>query len=431
MTVALDLNILRALSTRNRFLALKGAVPREMVDQATHTMLGWFELYFSTHPDHILLDPSALMTLIRLRGNSDEAGLLIMGRICEQLAQPIDANTLQATIGTLEDLRMSGEAGSLLTRYNSGEEIDIAYELRLMAQQSIQRRERTTYAKWADEDPLKYIEAGADDSGLQLNLFQAFSENLKGLRPGHNIGVAAPTDAGKTSLLCAIAICLAKQAKTMYPDRPLLYLVNEGTAEGITPRLYQTALQCNTADLLKAGRAGTLVPQYEAIVGRRDAIRLVNIHGLKLSAVSRIIEAHNPYCVFTDMTGRISANSNTSGGANDISQLEEVWNSFRELAVILQFLHFGTIQISAEGFDELYPPLSALQNSKAGIQTTFDLALYMGRKVGMSNIEDIRGISTPKNKLARSGKRSSNQFNVHFNADTNTWVDGVNVGGAA
>lgn len=424
---ALDLNILRALSTKARFVALRGSVPVQMLDQNTNRTLDWFDLYFNTHPDHLLIDPSALMTMIRLRGQLDESNLLVMGRICELIAQPLDNNVLQATVQALEDMRLSGEVGALLARYNNGEEVDIAYETRLLASTCIARRERTTHAKWADDDPLVYIEQAADDSGLKLDLFPQFAENLKGLRAGHNVGVGASTDVGKTSLLCAVATCLAKQAKTVHPEKPLLYLVNEGMAETITPRMYQTVVGVDNVELLRLARAGELLPRYVDVVGRRDAIRLVNIHGLKLSAVSRIIEAHEPYAVISDMTGRISANSNIQGGANDIGQLEEVWNGMRELAAILQFIHFGTAQISAEGHNEWYPQLSAIQNSKTGIQTTWDLAVYIGRCNAMSGMEDIRGISTPKNKLARSGKKGLNQFQVAFDPGTNRWDGGIQV----
>lgn len=102
---------------------------------------------------------------------------------------------------------------------------------------------------------------------------------------------------------------------------------------------------------------------------------LKNIHGKNVSQVEQIIEHFNPYVVVTDMTGRIRSVSNRGGGANDIQQLEEVWNGMRELAAIHDFLHMGTIQVSAEGFDQLFPALSAMQNSKTGIQTTLDLCL--------------------------------------------------------
>lgn len=98
--------------------------------------------------------------------------------------------------------------------------------------------------KWASDDILQYLEADADDSGLQFDTFDILKQNLKGLHAGHNIAVVAPTDKGKTSLLCRIAVDMAKQAKNIdeYKDSCILYLVNEGLAETITPRIYCTAL---------------------------------------------------------------------------------------------------------------------------------------------------------------------------------------------
>jgi hypothetical protein len=105
---------------------------------------------------------------------------------------------------------------------------------------------------------------------------------------------------------------------------------------------------------------------------------------------------------------------------NDVSQLEEAWNTMRELAAMQGFIHCGTTQVSAEGMDMLFPPLSAMQNSKVGIQTTLDLCIMMG---ALNNIEvqNLRGISTPKNKLARTGCSSTNQLECYFTPETNTW----------
>ena len=423
MEQSLDFNILRALSTRDRFIALRDSVPSEMVDSNTATILTWFGMYFQAHEDHLLIDPAALLTYIKLRGGYQQDQMGIYENIIQRLGEPLDDTTLRTTVQTLEELRLSGESAALIARFQNGEEVDLAYELQLLAQRTKQRMERTSAAKWASDDPLVYIEAAADDSGLQWDVFPHLRQTLKGLREGHNIAVAAPTDAGKTSLLCELAVCFAKQAQHVFPDQPLLYLLNEGTAEGVTPRMLQTALHVNNNELLRLARAGNLRQKFADIVGRWDAIRLVNIHGMKLSQVSRIIEAHKPYMVISDMTGRITANSNHSGGSNDIGQLEEVWNSMRELAAIQHFIHMGTVQVSAEGFDMLYPPLSAMQNSKTGIQTTLDMCLMMGRMdvQGAANMETVRGISTPKNKLARSGCKSLNQFPTTFDASTNTW----------
>lgn len=94
----------------------------------------------------------------------------------------------------------------------------------------------------------------------------------------------------------------------------------------------------------------------------------------------------------------------------------------REMAAIYDFLHIGTVQVSAEGFDMMFPPLSAMQNSKTGIQTTLDLAIFMGA-VNAENMDFIRGISTPKNKCASTGVKGKNQFEVLFDPEINLWSE--------
>lgn len=419
----IDRVILQALMRRDRFRALRGAVPSEMFDAATMSLLDWFQLYFNTHPEHEQIDPDALLTLIKLRANLDKNGLAIMATIVGKLAEPVAPDVINSTINQLEELAFSGKAGAILSAYNNGDEIDITFELASLAQQARRRMDTSAGAKWADGNILDYLKADADDSGLQWTTFLPLQQSLKGLRGGHNVAVAAPTDKGKSSLLCRLAVDFAAQGKIIYPDRPLIYLVNEGQAEVLTPRIYQSAVKKPRNELMRMATDGSLVKAYEEIVGRRDAIRLINIHGMNVGQVSRIIEAHKPYGVITDMTGRIRSNSN-NGGMNDVAQLEEAWNAMRELAAMMDFWHMGTVQVSAEGMDNLFPPLSALQNSKVGIQTTLDLCIMMG---ALNNLEcaDLRGISTPKNKLAKSGMKSQNQLECWFSPEINDWSVGA------
>lgn len=415
----LEKYLLHALSRRDKYRALIGAVPRDMLDQHTVNMLDWFGVYFSTNSDQEYIDYGALSTLIKLRASLDETQHAVVNALINQLKESVDPNLVASTVNQLEELSFAGKAGALLSSYNNGNEVDITFELARLSQETRRRIDTSAGAKWADGDILKYIEDDADDSGIQLTTFPLLQATLKGLRGGHNICVSAPTDKGKSSLLIRMLVDFAAQAKTMYPDQPALYLVNEGTAETLTPRVYQTACGLTRDKMLEMARAGTLVPAYEKVVGRRDAIRLVNIHGQNTAQVSRIIEAHNPYLVITDMTGRIRSSSN-SGGMNDVAQLEEAWNTMRELAAIQNFIHIGTTQVSSEGMDMLYPPLSAMQNSKVGIQTTLDLCIMMGA-LNNPEVADLRGISTPKNKLARTGKRSQNQLEIYFTPEVNQW----------
>ena len=416
-----DLIILKALSNKKHFMGVYNSIPKDMLDPLSNEVLKLYDRYFIQYA-HDSIDYNVLSTWVLLNHHdSTRRGQLL--RVINTIQQTdIAPEVLENVSNQIEELAFSGKLGNLLSKYNAGEDIDLTYEVELLAKKTRERMEILSNKKWASDDILQYLEADADDSGLQFDTFDILKQNLKGLHAGHNIAVVAPTDKGKTSLLCRIAVDMAKQAKNIdeYKDSCILYLVNEGLAETITPRIYCTALAVTRDKALQMARQGTITKAYEQVVGRRDCIRLVNIHGMNVAQVAKIIEAHKPYLVITDMTGRIR--SNRSKGINELQELEDVWNSMRELSAIHKFIHIGTIQVSAEGMNNLFPPLTAMQWSKVGIQTTLDLCIMIGAVTDDESMVDMRGVSTPKNKLARSGKRADNRFTVHFEPELNIWT---------
>ena len=415
--------ILHALRDKRRFAMLRSAVPDDMLSPDSTNMLAWFQLYFATYPEAERVEVDQLQALIKLRADPSAGGDAIA--ITQHLASTLNVEPLPDAIAgisnTLRERDLSGKAGAILARFNRGEEVDLAYELKALALDAKREMQAGGVSTWADGDIHAYLRDDADEGGLIIDVFGDVLKNqLKGLRPGNNIAVVAPTDKGKTSLLCRLSASFAKQRKAAFAEdqRPILVLINEGQAERITPRLWQTVLDCSREQLYAWSNDGSLEQRYAKAIGERRAIVLKNIHGKNVSQVEQIIEHFNPYVVITDMTGRIRSVSNRGGAANDINQLEEVWNGMRELAAIHDFLHMGTIQVSAEGFDMLFPPISAMQNSKTGIQTTLDLCLMMG---ALTNLPNVRGIGTPKNKLARAGMKGENQIQVVFDPIMNTW----------
>lgn len=426
----LDRNLLQALREHKRYDTLYPYVPLGSFTSDTRQMLKYFGLYFKRYPEHEYVELEPLGTLIRLEGKLNSDQLALFGAIIEQLKIQVSPDVIRNTLEQLNVIRYSEQLALLVQRYKDGDEVDLVNEVQILTQVTKSQVDTQDKALWADGDIWEYIQAEADDAGYMLDcLPDDLTDNLKGLTSGKNVCVAMPTDKGKTSLFCAIAVCLARQHKAFLDSgyelafRPVLYLINEGTAEAITPRVYQTALVMDGMQLYQLGKEGgsaAIVAKYEQIVGRRDAIRLVNIHGMTTAQVARIIEAHNPFCVLTDMTGRIRCLG--AQGINDINQLEAVWDTMRQFAAIYDFFHIGSAQISAEGFDTLFPPLSALQNSKTGIQTTIDLAIWGGALVNPDpKVEFLRGFSTPKNKLKRTGKKSNARVETIFNPDKNTW----------
>lgn len=418
----MDVPVLQALRDKRRFKSLIHAVPAEMLSVETQTLLQWYAAYWEAYPEHTRVDSQFLQSLIKIRcTQSDPTQVaLALQMVRQALDTPEDKPAIDGLVSKMYELDFSGRAGAVLAAYNRGEEIDLAFELQQLASTTRRAMAEGGQASWASQSILECLEDDSDAGGLQWTMFPQLHMGLKGLHIGDNVAVVAPTDKGKTSFLCMMMSEFQKQAKTLYPGQPTLYLVNEGRKERIKVRAWQTLLKMNREQLFEAAKGHGVDHLIAEQWGGVDMVRIVDIHGKSMSQVSNIIGQHNPHTVITDMTGRIRAPSNKGGGMNDIGQLEEVWNCIREDSVIQGYGHIGTVQVSAEGFDMLYPPLSAFQNSKTGIQTTLDLCIMMGALVNPT-AQFLRGISTPKNKLAKSGMNGYVQFEATFNPQNNTW----------
>lgn len=437
-----DLNILKFFMKRKQFTSTYSTLPKELFDVDTVTMLKWFQHYYKKYPEDSTIVVDKLITLMKLDKGTDDKTFALTKQILEQLRQPLDSVIRATILEQLEERRLAGEIGMIMKQWEDGAEVDFSFEVLNKAQESHKRRKIKHQGSWEDGDVWNMVQEDADNSGYLFDFLpRTFYMNLKGCNEGDNICIGAPTNKGKTSFLVNIAVSFAQQHKVMYekhlaevqadgwvePEeykpmvwQPVLYLVNEGTARKITPRVYQTALSVDREELFKLGASGSLEAKYLKVMGRRDAVRLVNVHGYSVAEITRVIEQHNPFLVITDMTGRIRVSSNS--GSNDVQQLEEVWETMRIQAAIQNFIHVGTIQISAEGFNNFYPPISAAQNSKTGVQTTWDLAVYIGAmNEPTEGQEGVRGISTPKSKMARSGCKDNIQQLTHFSAEKNTW----------
>ena len=150
-----------------------------------------------------------------------------------------------------------------------------------------------------------------DDEGGYTWRLKCLRESMRGLRGGDFGIIAGRPDKGKTSFIASEVTHLAKQIPE---HRNVLWLNNEGPGRRIIPRLYQAALSLERSELVAANQAGTADEQYKAAVGRVDKIRIADIHGMYVSRVESLIEAHNPEIVVFDMIDKIKGFGDASEG---------------------------------------------------------------------------------------------------------------------
>lgn len=418
-----DTLILQALRERQKYRTLIGSVPMQMLGPEAQAILGWFPIYHQAYPEHDYVDVDALDALIKLRSGYTAEQLAVMRHAANMLRQHCDENALKGVVNQLYERDFAGRAGALLTQYNAGQEVDLVYELSRISQDVSRTIAQSTSTDWIQDSIESILAMEEKDYGLKFPLV-LLQEHIKGILGGASVAIAGRPDKGKTSLIAFILVAFARQLDKYFdPERPILWLNNEGKGQRIVPRIYQAALGVDMDELVALSNAGELRARYEGAVGRIDRIRVKDMHGASFAQIEQVIEVMKPSVVVWDMMANFRL-GHASAGGNKADEVEEKWQIAREMAVRHDFVSLGTVQISNEGGNMLYPPYSALKDSKTGIQGATDIILMMGA-LDSADMAPLRGLSTPKNKFQMPGKPSHVQAEVYFDASRCKFQEGA------
>lgn len=421
----MDNLLLSALAHRQRYRSLNHVVPTGMISQDTSVMLAWFGAYWNAFPEreHIVVDE--LISLVRIRsGNASAEQIGITLQLCEGLRRPIDEAALRGILGQLHELDLSGRAAALISQYNNGVEVNLAYELNKLSAHAVRSMAQSAPSDYIDTPIHELLSEIDNDSGIKFRRLALLRESVAGLQGGASIAIAARPDKGKTSFIASVITDWAPQLEDVFgAGRPILWLNNEGSGKRIIPRVYQAALQCDLNELIRLSNAGELIPRYtKAVGGTPDIIRVKDMHGASLAQVEQVIESIRPAVVIYDMVANFRLGG-TANGSNKADMVEQLWQSIREMAVTHDHIALSTVQISQEGGNMLYPPYSALKDSKTGVQGATDVILMMG-SLDNPDAQVIRGLSTPKNKFAMPAKQSYVMGEVWFDGAKCKFDDG-------
>ncbi|UNA01096.1 putative DNA helicase [Erwinia phage Loshitsa2] len=416
----MDSLIISAMTNRKVWDRLRKNIPGSMLAPDTNSMLSWVELYWGSYPEDVMVSWASFNTMLGLRGGHltpEELGTM---RILIKQVQDVPHSDTESTVRMLAELAYSGEVAAINQRYQDGEEVDLMTELKALGRKYGDTvKTQDSLLQWEQRNVDDILAANDEQGGLKFNFMPVLAERIRGARGGDCIGVAAPVDAGKTSLLSCIAVDWASQMAAdpeTYGNRPILWLVNESLASRTVPRIYQAATHLTLEGIRERHKVGEFAPLFLKKVGTWDRIRVKDAHSISMAQISSLVEEMKPAALFVDMVANIKGGTADSEHQN----LEAKWQFLRELGCEHDMITVGTMQLSAEGYDMLYPPLTAMKQSKIGVQGALDLALFMGRLDPQAKPEysDIRGISTPKNKMPVSGKQSSSQFETVFKGGT-------------
>lgn len=422
----MDLLLLHALSNKQRYRALKHVVPLGMLSPDTAAMLQWYEAYYQTFPERETISIDELLSLIRLRAaNASPEAIAITIRLCEMLRQPADDHAVRGILGQLHELDLAGRAGALISKYNNGDEVDLAFELNKLSQATVRSMAQSAGTDYIDTPIHEILSEVDNDFGLKFRKVALLREHIAGLNGGASLAIAARPDKGKTSFIADTITDWAPQIESVFGERrPILWLNNEGSGKRIIPRVYQAALGATLPEIITLSNAGQLQEAYSnALGGFHDAIRVKDMHGATFAQIEQVIENMRPAVVVFDMLANFRIGGAGAAGANKADQVELAWQITREMAVQHDFIALSTVQISQEGGNQLYPPYSALKDSKTAAQGATDIIMMLG-SLDSPEFQALRGLSTPKNKFAIAGKPSYAQGEVVFDCSRSTFKDG-------
>ncbi len=304
--------------------------------------------------------------------------------------------------------------GNLVVQYNDDAEIDIIEEVGIKHTKAVEKLQRETIDLSLDMDGIEgVLDKDENKIGVKFDL-GVLRDNLRPMQSGDFIIAAGRPDSGKTSFLASQFVSFLDSVEG---GRPIIWFNNEGEGNRIIKRIYQSVLQATTKDLLKYRQEGDLNKRFKLRVQNPERIKIIDCHGWSTHDVEKTVKKFNPGLVIVDMIDNIIFPDSRFQSRTD-QILEGQYQWFRLLGVKYHFPVIATSQVSAEAeqqtHTQMWPAMHMLKDSKTGKQGAADCIIMIGRNLSPDSPENIRYISTPKNKLAI--ERSNIKMAVTFDA---------------
>lgn len=397
------------------------ALPKKAFDERTMRLVDAFGQWFDDYTEADIIDLEDFKTWFfsfRMKHENRDTQRYynkIIDR-CEQDPSPKEAEGISTK---LIELGLATKVANLCQQYQDGYEINIIQELGAAHEQASSKLIVESQDFHITDSIEDLLEEDKNEQGLRLGL-SCLRNNIRPIRRSDLIIVAGRPDTGKTSFIASQLPALLAGREDR--SRPFVWFNNEGIGSRIVKRLYQSVLCASTEDLLHKQREGSLNNEYRATLGGDDPFRVIDAHNWDTTMVEKAIKHYNPSLCIFDMLDNVTWHG-TAGMRTD-QILENLYQWARELGVRYDFPVIATSQISAEveqqAHTQCWPPLSALKDSKTGKQGAADTIIMIGRSPD-PDMDGLRYISAPKNKLSSNGNRI--KHDVQFDGQRSQYTD--------
>lgn len=405
----IDINLLRIMKKRKDFSLLYPLTQQHpTLDKTTKILLQDYKKYFDLLPSHEVLELATFVPRFRdwhptISGKPEQWNQYV--GVFKQLMSDADEEVRKMIVSDIAELDMMTQLANLASQHADGDLADGFAKINMIIDE-YKLRAGMKSSSWIDTPIGELLQDEFDEAGIKWRL-NCLNGSMRPLRPGDFGIIAGRPDKGKTSFLASEVTFMASQ---LPPDRNALWLNNESLGSRIVPRLYQAALGKTMNEMKALHQQGVLEKMYIDVVGRRDRIRVQDIHGWNNSQVEALFEEHKAGIVIFDMIDNIRGFGNEA--RTDLA-LEHMYQWARERQVKYDCIGFATSQISADGDGLMFPTLGMLKDSKTGKQGACDFQLMIGAS-NDPNLAMYRYMGLPKNKLPRPDGKKDPQATTIF-----------------
>lgn len=414
----IDLVLLRLMKYRKDFMQLYGIVQKSpATDDKTKALLADYKKYFDAYPSHDRIDLATFFPRFKAWHPTLNAEQLSSYEktMVAALTQEADEDQRTNVVAWLADVELFTRLANAVEDFNNGDLIDSFGTINRMVDEYRQRL-GIKFVNYIDTPIEELLMKEFEDTGVSWRL-GCLNQSMRKLRPGDFGIIAGRPDKGKTSFIASEITFMAPQ---LPKDKNIIWLNNEGPGDRIIPRLYQAAFGVKMEELKALSMQGNLSERYAQLMGgRKDKIRIFDIHGFTNGQVEMILEDNNPGIIVYDMIDNIKGFGDAA--RTDLA-LEQMYQWARERSVKYDAVGLATSQISNDGDGLQFPTLGMLKDSKTGKQGACDFQLMIGASNDPA-FNNSRFIGLPKNKLRRPDGPSDPRAEVIFDGQRSRYRD--------
>ena len=400
---SIDLALLRVIKYKEQYDKVARYIPMGAINKRTKLVAKDIGRYFEENDNETVLNfnsfRSLFFTSYHRKLNDDDT--TFYNAILTKMEADVPDGVRNSLINQLLELEFATDLGNLVDEYQAGDEVDIVSEVSHITKKLDEQMVRANSFEYADLDDSSVEEN--DDVGLKWCLPE-LNERYRNIQGGDQTIVCARPGLGKTTFLTCNNVSMVAD---MQDTDIIVWFNNESRRQRIMKRQMQSALRKTNDELSAMQIAGTLNEEYIKVMGRKDRVRVYDIHGKNNLFLGDILESILKEgltigAIVIDMLDNVKFP--TRRELREDQRLEEMYKWFRELGVEYNCPTFPTSQVSNEGAGMMYPLQGMLKDSKTGKQGACDNILMIGWDEDTTN-PNARGISMPKTKTLRAGQQ--------------------------